>query len=104
MFRVFRSEWYESKLNKLSKVELDRIAKFEQSLKESPYAGKPLGYKFFREKKFDEKRLVFLIYEEHKCVFLITITDKKVQRQVIDFIKSNLDIYKNEIKEQIKKL
>ena len=104
MFRVFRSEWYESKLNNLSKFEIERVSKFEQSLKESPYTGKPLGYKFFREKKFNGKRLIFLIYEEHKCVFLITITDKKVQQQVIDFIKSNLDIYKNEIEKQIKKL
>lgn len=104
MFRVFRSEWYESKLNKLSKFEMDRVSKFEQSLKGSPFTGKPLGYKFFREKKFDGKRLIFLVYEEHKCIFLVTITDKKVQQQVIDFIKSNLDIYKGEIEKQIRKL
>ncbi len=104
MFRVFRSDWYESKLNKLSKFEIERVSKFEQSLKESPYAGKPLGYKFFREKRFNGKRLIFLVYEEHKCIFLITIAEKKVQQQVIDFIKSNLDVYKNEIEERIKKL
>lgn len=104
MFRVFRSEWYETKLDKIDKSEIDRILKFEQSLKETPYSGKPLRYRFFREKKFDGKRLLFLIYEEHKCVFLITITDKKMQQQVIDLIKSNLDIYKEELQKIIKNL
>ena len=50
MFRVFRSGWYESKLRKLDKSEIDRISKFEQDLKERPYSRKPLGYKFFRER------------------------------------------------------
>ena len=53
MFRVFRSEWYEGKLNKLDKSEFDRVVKIEQQLKIEPYMGKPLGYIFFREKKFD---------------------------------------------------
>ena len=73
MFRVFRSDWYDAKFNKLSKTEQERVSTFEQQLKLEPYSGKPLGYKFFREKKFDGKRLLFLIYEEHKVLFLITI-------------------------------
>lgn len=63
MYRVFRSGKYEQKLNKLDKSEFDRVIKFEQSLKIEPYNGKPLGYEFFREKKFDGKRILFLIYE-----------------------------------------
>ena len=43
MFRVFRSEWYENKLGKLDKAEQEMVIKFEQRLKEQPYAGKPLG-------------------------------------------------------------
>ena len=104
MYRVFRSGKYEQKLNKLDKSEFDRVIKFEQSLKIEPYNGKPLGYEFFREKKFDGKRILFLVYEEHKCVFLITITDKKLQRIEINFIKANLDIYKDEIDRRMKGL
>ncbi len=63
MFRVFRSEWYEGKLNKLDKSEFDRVVKIEQQLKIEPYMGKLLGYIFFREKKFDGKRLLFLAYD-----------------------------------------
>ncbi len=104
MYRVFRSAKYEQKLNKLDKSEFDRVIKFEQSLKIEPYNGKPLGYEFFREKKFDGKRILFLVYEQHNCVFLITITDKKLQQVEINFIKANLDIYKDEIDRRMKEL
>ncbi|MBS3092368.1 hypothetical protein J4466_03025 [Candidatus Pacearchaeota archaeon] len=104
MYRVFRSEWYEKKLEKLDKSEQERIIKFEQSLKIEPYNGRPLGYKFFREKKFDGKRVIFLVYEEHQSVFLITITNKKAQQHEIDLIKSNLEVYKEELEKRIKEL
>ena len=104
MYRVFRSEWCDQKLSKLDLFEQERVMKFEQALKNQPYTGKPLGYKFFREKKFNGNRLLFLIYEEHKCVFLITITNKKAQQQEIDLIKANLDVYKAELEMIIKNL
>ena len=97
MFRTFRSEWYEKKLNKLSNQEQKRVSNFEQSLKQNPFQGRPLGYDFFREKKFNGKRLYFLVYDSHEVVFLITISDKKTQQQVIDIIKSNLDVYNAEL-------
>lgn len=104
MFRVFRSEWYETKFKKLDKSEQEIVSIFEQRLKLEPYSGKPLGYAFFREKKFDGKRILFLVYEEQSVVFLVTITDKKAQQREIDLIKRNLDMYKEMLKEIIKKL
>ena len=97
MFRAFRSDWYDKKFDKLSKQEQERIKKFEQDLKQNPYQGKPLGYDFFREKKFNGKRMYFLVYESHQVIFLITISDKKTQQQVIDVIKANLDVYKDQL-------
>ena len=101
IYRVFRSDHYNKKLEKIDASEQDRIKKFEQMLKEQPFSGKPLGYKFFREKKFNGKRMLFLVYEEYKCIFLITITHKKAQQHEIDLIKANLDIYKEELKKLI---
>jgi mRNA-degrading endonuclease RelE of RelBE toxin-antitoxin system len=103
-FRVFRSEHYKKKLYKLDGFEQKRVMKFEQLLKEQAFSGKPLGYKFFREKKFDGKRILFLVYQEHKCIFLVTITDKKAQQQEIDLIKANLDVYEDELKDILKGL
>lgn len=104
MYRVFRSEWYDEKLKKLDKSEVTRIEKFEQHLKKEPFSGKPLGYRFFREKKFNGKRLLFLVYEEHSIVFCVTITDKKAQQRDIDFIVANLNVYKGKIDELAKNL
>tara|TARA_Y100000310_G_C20642738_1_gene794876 strand:- start:466 stop:609 length:144 start_codon:yes stop_codon:yes gene_type:complete len=47
MFRVFRSEHYDKKLDKLDKKEKIIISRFEQKLKKEPFSGKPLGYRFF---------------------------------------------------------
>ena len=104
MYRVFRSEWYEKKLDRLEKADQERVKAFEQHLKIDPYSGKPLGYPFFREKKFDGNRLLFLVYEEHQAIFLVTITDKKAQQHEIDLIKTNLDVYKENLQNIIKKL
>lgn len=104
IFRVFRSNHYKSKLNKLDSFEQKRAVKFEQALKEQPFSGKPLGYKFFREKKFNGKRLLFLVYEEHKSVFLITIANKKAQQHEIDLIKANLDVYRNELEDLLNRI
>lgn len=104
MFRVFRSDWYDKKFQKLDQSEKDVVVKFEQQLKIEPYFGKPLGYRFFREKKFDGKRLLFLVYEEHQFVFLVTITNKKAQQHEIDLIKANLDVYKETVNSLVKRL
>ena len=104
IYRVFRSLHYKDKLFKLDKSEQDRVIKFEQSLKEQPFSGKPLGYKFFREKKFNGKRVLFLIYESHKSIFLVTVTDKKAQQHEIDLIKANLDVYKEELEDILRRI
>ena len=62
------------------------------------------AYTFFREKKFNGKRVLFLLYEEHKCIFLVTITNKKAQQHEIDLIKANLDIYREELENLLKGL
>ena len=104
MYRVFRSEHYERKLMKCDTSERERIFKIEQALKLEPFAGKPLGYRFFREKKLNGKRMLFLVYEEHECVFLITITSKKAQQHEIDLIKTHLDVYRAELERRLGKL
>ena len=103
MFDIYRSDWYQKKLDALERVERDRVMVFEQHLKNEPFSGKPLSYKFIREKKFNGNRLIFLIYEELKSILLVTITDKKRQKEDIHFIKAHLSEYKVAIEDAIRK-
>jgi hypothetical protein len=103
MYRVFRSEHFETKLGKLDASERQRVMKFEQALKQQPFSGKPLGYAFLRQKKFDGKRLLFLVYADQQCVFLVTLTGKKAQQQEIDWIKNHLDLYRDELMRVLEK-
>lgn len=73
------------------------VDKIETQLIENPFVGKPLGYKWFREKKFGKYRIYYLIYEEQKAVNIITLSDKKGQQYSISNIKRFFDLYKEEI-------
>ena len=59
-------------------AERARLDALEQQLLTDP-RGKMLGLPFFREKRLDEKRLLFLVYEEALVVLLIMITENKHQ-------------------------
>lgn len=82
---------------RLAKEQQTRIEKIKSQLKRNPYVGKPLGSKWFREKKIDGFRLFYLIYEEQKIVALISFSDKKRQQKTIDAIQSKFEYYKKEI-------
>lgn len=69
----------------------------------NPFAGKPLGAKWFREKKFKNKRIYFLIFEEKQSVYLVNISDKKDQQKIINSIWMLLDSYKKELLELLEK-
>ncbi|MDO8634490.1 MAG: hypothetical protein Q7K34_04335 [archaeon] len=72
-------------------------------LKTKPYAGKPLGFGFFREKKIGGKRLYFLIYEEFVAVFVVAFGGKKTQQETINEIKNKLPDYLKSVKQALGK-
>ena len=104
MFKVFRTSTFDKELSKLSRVEQIAIQKFERKLVENPYIGKPLGYDFLREKKFDGRRAYFLIYESFVIVLMLAVSDKKAQQETIDNIKQRLDEYYKFVKETLSRL
>ena len=57
---------------------------------EENVTGKPLGFEWFREKKYENKRLYFLVDEQNKKILLVAFATKKDQQKVINFIKSNM--------------
>lgn len=104
MYRIFRTAECQKLFEQLGKFEQERVANFEQHLKNEPLSGKPLGFKFFREKKFNGKRLLFLVYPAYETIFVIQIVDKKTQQKVINFTKENLALYRESIEKKLKEI
>ena len=75
-----------------------QISKEISQLEENPYIGKPLGFSFFREKKIHSYRFYYLVYDEFVLVFVIALSTKKDQQEVINKIKHLLPYYKEQVK------
>ncbi|MBI1973692.1 hypothetical protein HYS54_02665 [Candidatus Micrarchaeota archaeon] len=102
VYRVFIEPEFEVNLSKLPRFELERIKKIRDQLKENPYAGKPLGYDWFREKRLNGNRLYYLVYESLKAVLVVTMSDKKAQQLTIEAIKLALNKYRKEIEDALR--
>ena|SRR3989344_1717408 len=96
-FRVYHSKRFDSELSNFDKEFQDRVDKIEDNLMVNPYAGDPIGTKWFREKRINGKRVYFLIYENLDSVLMVAISDKKDQQKVINTIKLLLDFFREEI-------
>ena len=101
-YNILKTEAFEKQFESLdNSIKLQMDKEIEQ-LKVNPYVGKPLGFKFFREKKVRNYRIYYIIYEEYVAVFVISLSDKKNQQYEINKIKPSLPYYKEEIKKILK--
>lgn len=103
-YKILQTETFEKTYRLLTKGEKERINRIKEQLKINPWVGKPLGYRFFREKKIDGFRIYYLIYEEYLIVYLITRSSKKLQQRTINYIKSHLKKFREEITKRRLKL
>lgn len=99
-YKILTTDEFDKRYKKLDKQLQREIAKEIDQLENNPYSGKPLGYKFFREKKVMNYRIYYLIYEEHVVVFVITISTKKDQQDAIDKIRTLIPHYQEEIRKK----
>jgi len=94
MFRIFTTEEFDSNFNNLNESEQLRVKKILRQFKEKGGdVGKPLGLSFFKQKRFDGKRIYFLIYNSIKTALAIAISDKKAQQATINQILLNIKKY-----------
>ena len=98
MFRVFTTNFFEESIKDFSKQQRERIFNFYKKIRTGD-GGKPLRYKFLREKRIAEKRVYFLIYTDLKIVLFVAASDKKAQQETIDFIITHLDEFQIKAKE-----
>lgn len=84
-FHVFIPEPVQKDIGKLDKSEQARVEKILKQLHErGNEVGKPLaGLSFLREKKFNGKRLYYLVYSQRSAVLVAAISDKKAQQATI---------------------
>ncbi len=103
MFKVFTTEEFDNNFDELDESEKKRVRKIiEQLKKQGGNVGKPLKVPYFREKRFNEKRLYFLAYENSIIILALAISDKKTQQETIDTILSEIKNYKEFINKILK--
>ena len=94
VYAVYTTKSFDKETGKLTKDEKDRIQKIFLQLKENPYVGQQMRYRFFREKRIREKRIYYLVYDNLKIVLIVAIGGKKFQEETIDKIVIYFEEYR----------
>ena len=100
-YSVYTTETFDKEIAKL-KIDKKRLQKIFLQLRENPYVGDQLQYKNLREKRINEKRIYYLVYDDLKSVLLVAVSDKKNQQDTINHIIEFFDEYKIYLKKIIK--
>ena len=101
-YLIYTTSKFDDDFSKLDNSIQEQIQKEIEQLEINPYVGKPLGYRFFREKKVRNYRFYYLIYDEYIVVFVVALSDKNSQQNAINTIRSLIPYYREEIKKKIK--
>lgn len=100
MFKVFRTNEFERRMSKLlTHEQQQRVEKIEEEIKEKGFTGDHLGLPFLREKRIDDKRIYFLVYEDLGASLMVSVSDKKTQQATIDEIKNFLPEFRRLMEE-----
>ena len=94
VYAVYGTETFEKEFEKLGKDYQISIKKVLLQLKENPYVGDSIRYKFFREKRIKEKRIYYIVYGEFFSVLVVAVGGKKAQQGTIDEIIKLLPEFK----------
>ena len=87
-YEVYTTETFKRLFKTLDNSEQRWIIKIKSQLEEKP-TGKSLSFNWFREKKYHNKRLYFLIENNQRKILLISFVSKKDQQDIINFVKAN---------------
>lgn len=94
-YKVYVLEVFDKEIAALSEAEREVIKKIFLQLKENPYVGDSIRYRFFREKRIKEKRIYYLVYDDLNVVLVVAIGGKKSQKGTIDEIVGYFKEYRN---------
>ena len=88
---------YQEVILKMSSNDQNRIDNLVQQFTQNPYVGDSLQIRSIREKRFDGKRIYYVVFDDLKSVLIVALSDKKIQQRTIDSIKSRLNDYREYI-------
>jgi len=100
---IYTTESFENTISKLSNKDLQKIHKIFLQLKENPYVGDAIRYRFFREKRLKDKRIYYLVYDELSSVLVVAFGRKKEQQNTIEEIIKYLPEFKKYIQKLLGK-
>jgi len=83
---VYTTESFEKEIENLSNFDKEILQKIFLQLRDNPYAGNNLRYRFFREKRVREKRVYYLVYDDLNAVLVVAFGGKKAQQETINEI------------------
>ena len=100
-YKVFRSVRFQEEILKYDKNIQDRVDKIEDKLMFNPEYGNPLGTRWFRESRFENYRIYYLVYEDLQAVYIVAISSKKDQQKTINTVRLFLDFFREEIQKLV---
>jgi len=90
-YEIYETETFTKIFDSITEKERDWIRKMKGQLKLNPKAGKALHFDWFREKKFENKRLYFIVSMKKPRVLLVSYASKKEQQNIIDYVVLHKD-------------
>ena len=103
VYAVYTTESFEKEIKKLPDSDKSIIQNIFLQLKENPYVGDQIRYRFFREKRVREKRIYYLVYEDLSAVLVVAFGGKKAQQETIDEIINLLPEFKRYLEKLLKR-
>ena len=80
-YEVYKTDSFKKLFETLNRAEQNWIKKIKEKLEEL-VTGKPLRFNWFREKKYLNKRLYFLIDEQRKKILFVSFASKKTSKKL----------------------
>ena len=96
-YNIYETETFSKLYEVMEKEEKEWIGKIKLQLADNPDVGKPLKFEWFREKKFGNKRMYYLIYKNLNRILIVSFGSKKEQQKIINHIIENKERYRKMI-------
>ena len=93
-YNIYETETFSKLYEVMEKEEKEWVDKIKLQLTNNPHVGKPLKFEWFREKKFGNKRIYYLIYKNLNKILIVSFCSKKEQQKIINHILENKERYK----------